>query len=205
MLQAGIKDAGPAVLNLMESRQAKPSVVTYGVIMQALCRADGQAELRSALSLLNELEARGVQTNSNLYTMLIQAFLRGIPTTPFKRGASGRHPYMDVALGLRARMAERKIPPSRILQHAVIHAALSQRTHDGMRVAIDTFEDLRRDRTGSSPGEADSWYVMLKGLVDLQEWDRARVVLDQMRHDGFKVRSKPLGRLVDIVNSRRRV
>lgn len=209
VLKAGHKDATARLIKIMEATGVRPTVTTYGALINHLAKGAELDQLRAAIELLDEMERRGLQTNEIIYTSIIQGFLRAIPNAPMGLGGGededDLHPYFRAALALRKRMEGRGMAINRIGRNAFLGGALALGTPRGVALALDVWAELKRPQAGETTGElkragrADSWYTILDGFARMGDWARARELLREMEQEGFEVRGKGLRRLVDTI------
>lgn len=214
LLGTGQRDATAKLVSIMETTGIRPSVTTYGAIINHLANSGKADQLKAAVELIDEMERKGLPTNEIIYTSVIQGFLRAIADTPLHSlGDNDQHPYFTAALTLKDRMERRGLAFNRIGFNAIIGAALSLQTEWGVQLALRTFHEmesrpgmfgkgdgkLQLESNGRSVTPADTWYVLLDGFSKMGDWSRARALVAQMERSGFKVKSKPLARMVDKV------
>ncbi|GJN93511.1 hypothetical protein Rhopal_006568-T1 [Rhodotorula paludigena] len=219
LLSAGMRDAVARTIAVMEQARVKPSVTTYGAIINHLARSGNSEQLSAAVQLLDEMESKRLATNEVIYTSLIQGFLRAIRTTPLSspvaaENEDGQHPYCLAALTLKQRMERRGIALNRIGYNAFIGAGLSLHSEWGTELAVRLYAELKRLRASGAPnldrnmpdGESntvsDTYYILLDGFVNMGDFARAEAVVREMRETGFVVRNRGLQRLVDRVMRR---
>lgn len=209
-------DAVAKLISIMENSGVKPTVTTYGAIINSLSISGVASQLRAAIELVDEMEQAGMKTNEIIYTSIIQGFLKGMRNVSVElEEGEVVHPYLKAALALRSRMDSRKIPMNRIGYNAIIDAALYINSPVGNQLALSTFKELQskistRNSAGldvGSDGEiggksvstADTFYILLNGFAQNNDWSNARGVLRMMDDSKFVVKSNNLKKLVDKV------
>ncbi|KAK4046617.1 hypothetical protein OIO90_006486 [Microbotryomycetes sp. JL221] len=219
LLAAGHKDAVTRVVQMMDASGIKPTPTTYGTIIHALASSGEADKLEASIKLVDEMETRGMASNEIIYTSLIQGFLRAASSSPRHGGSSGDrnqlHPYIEAAFQLKERMQERGLTFNRIAYNAIIDAALSLKTNDGVELAMALFREMQNHRKLWREGETDqqglivtpaqTWTVLLSGLANMGEWRLARQLVAEMETSGFKVHSRALERIVDKIQRGGRV
>lgn len=157
LLRTNQREASQKLIKIMEMTKVKPSVTTYGMIIGQLCSEGKEMDLIAAVELLDEMERSGLGSNEIVYTSIIQGFLKGMKTIPFRAGASrpspifnlaqmeasGLHPFFAAAMAIKKRMEARGLVLNRIGSNAIISSALALQTNAGVELAITTFDDLR--------------------------------------------------------------
>lgn len=214
LLSTGQRDATAKLIKIMEATGIRPSVTTYGAIINNLANSGKADQLKAAVELIDEMERKGLPTNEVIYTSVIQGFLRAISNTHLPSLGDDQHPYVTAALTLKDRMESRGIFFNRIGFNAIIGAALSLQTEWGVQLALRTFNEMNSrpgvfgkgadgkhqvDNHGKLVTPGDTWYVLLDGFSSMGDWSRARALVAQMDASGFKVKSKTLARMVDKV------
>ncbi|GAA6061741.1 hypothetical protein JCM10212_000474 [Sporobolomyces blumeae] len=158
LLAGGQQDATTKTIQIMESSRVKPTIATYGAIINSLASSAKPEHLGAAVQLLDEIETRKMETNEIIYTSIIQGFLRAISANPLPSTAStelddGQHPYLVAALTLKTRMERRGIPLNRVGYNAILSAALALKTDYGVELALKLFKEMKR-RPGLFAGRA---------------------------------------------------
>lgn len=207
LLTVDRKAATSKLLRIMETTNVRPSVTTYGTIIASLSRTAEPASLIAGVELLDEMERSGLATNEIIYTSLLQGFLRAIPANPIAADDDSVHPYYLAATTLQERMKKQGISMNRVGYNALIASALALQTPAGTKLALAKFDELQArhgkttdaDGTGKASTPADTWYILLEGFVNMDDFGKARAVLAAMDRSGFEARSKALRSMVDLV------
>lgn len=215
LLSTGQRDATAKLVQIMEATKIRPSVTTYGAIINHLASSGKPDQLAAAAELIDEMERKKLETNEVIYTSLIQGFLHAIGHTPVSTlDNHEQHPYFTAALTLKTRMERRGIAMNRIGYNAIIASALSLQTSWGIELALRTFREMQSrpgmfgksgdgtheiGKDGKSVTPSDTWYVLLDGFAKMGDWSRARALVQEMEQSGFDVRSKAMRKLVDRV------
>ncbi|GAA5864370.1 hypothetical protein JCM8547_005799 [Rhodosporidiobolus lusitaniae] len=180
LLSAGQKDATAKTIQIMEASNVKPTVTTYGALIDYLAKTGEAQYLTAAVQLLDELEAKRLPSNAIIYTSLIQGFLRAMDKSPSlarsnpnlsslvlpRLSASSTspnssspfsplltqtyHPYLDAALALKARLEARNLRLNRVGYNALLSASLDLQNDAGTQLALHLFQELNKRLASSS-------------------------------------------------------
>lgn len=209
LLSVKESDAVQKLISIMTSSGVTPSVTTYGSLIHALASSQTRNQLTAAVELLDEMERVGLRTNEVIYTSIIQGFLNALRTNPIELSPGEVHPFLSAALAIKKRMEGRGIAMNRIGYNAIIDSSLALRTPFGSQLALKTYQELKSkygmkhgpeaSGGGRSVSSADTFFVLLNGFAQMEDWSNARGVVREMEKMGFVAKSKNLIRLVDLV------
>jgi len=172
LLKVGRADAPEMVINIMRNQGVEASVATYSAIIQSQMEEQSVPHLRATMRLLDEMEKdREVAPNDITYTSILAGLYRGswLPADQvewYKQDIMARMKKMNVSL-------------KAVGYNILIKACL--REPKGLEGALAFYREMARNRV---PRGDDTWYIMLSGLLDREEWAVAREIVDEMFSSG---------------------
>ncbi|KAJ4486003.1 hypothetical protein J3R30DRAFT_3443317 [Lentinula aciculospora] len=184
LLKMGRQDASEVVLRLMDKQGIKPNTATYSALINHQMREQDEAHLSGALRLLSHMEADPtIAPNIITYTSILAGIHRGTPWLSQQKEE-------DFSRAILERMERRNVKLNTRTYNILIKACLNGRRLDH---ALSYYEDMKRTKM---PMFHETWYILLEGLIGMQEWDVAMEVIKEMS-GLYGVR--PLGPLQSLV------
>ena len=187
LLKAGRQDAEEITFDLVKKQNIAPGVGFYTAIIDSQMRLQDSRNLKTALNILKRMEQDPeVQMNAVPYTSILAGIYRTHWVEP--KVADECREYVL------SRMKERNIHPNRVTYHILIAACLENRESEGLQNVLTLYREMRKRRIAMSN---DTWYILLRGLIDRREWALANdMVIDLMRIKDVK----PVGATLGLVN-----
>ncbi|OJT10080.1 Pentatricopeptide repeat-containing protein, mitochondrial [Trametes pubescens] len=185
-------DADQIVLNFMKKHDVLPDTTALTAIIDHQLRECSPQNLKVAMDLMAKME-RGdfgdAVPNVITYTSVLTAMNRGnwLP----------RSVVEDYTKQILDTMQNRDLKPNRQTYNVLIKAALSGFEPEGLESAMKYYRDMLRLRVHMN---SDTWYLLLKGLMDRKRWDVAGEVVKDMRRLHASNLSSSLKKLVDIIS-----
>ena len=190
LLKVGREDATQMMVHLMEKQGVKPNVATYSAIIDQQMREQNEKNFHAALRLLQNMEQDPqTQPNEVTYTTILAGMYRGQWLDP--RVAEEHR--QDIV----QRMQSRDIRPNKLTYRILLKACLKYPEPEGLRSALFYYREMVKRRI---PMAHETWYILLHGLMDREEWGIANEMVWDMARSGFH----PAGALLDLVNTVRK-
>ncbi|EIW86826.1 hypothetical protein CONPUDRAFT_115555 [Coniophora puteana RWD-64-598 SS2] len=186
LMRVGRTDAVDLVMNIMKKQNVEPNVAIFSSIIDQQMRDPSEEGLKAALDLLQRMENNpNAQPNDVTYTSILAGLLRR-DTTDMK--------LTEQSMAyIRGRMKERNIQPNRVTYHILLQASFDNPSPRGLQNALGYYREMVSRKI---PMNYDTWYVLLKGLLDREDWIAADEVVDDLTKSIM-----PRGALLSIVES----
>jgi pentatricopeptide repeat protein len=186
LLKAGREDAEEITFAIMKKQKIPPSVGFYTAIIDHQVRLQDPKHLRSALDILKRME-RDPEIVMNVvpYTSILAGVYR-VHWNESHVAEECREYILD-------RMNRNKIRPNKVTYHILFQACLQNPEPEGLQNALSLYRDMRKRRVRMS---ADTWYVLLHGLVDRGQWALGNEMVDDLSRIGD---IKPVGATLALV------
>ncbi|KAK7468781.1 hypothetical protein VKT23_003282 [Stygiomarasmius scandens] len=197
LLKAGRQDGIDLVFRQMRRQGLEANVATYTAIIDRLLREQDETSLNGAIELLHRMETdSNGQPNAVTYTAIIAGIHRDswLPSSKAQE-------WTRQVLG---RMRKRNIKLSTPGYNILLDASLKNGQPEGVQYALSYYREMLRQKI---PMNYHTWYVVLSGLVQRQEWDLAREVVNDMSMTGMQPMGSVLelaGKIYKQTNSRKR-
>ncbi|KAF7320083.1 Pentatricopeptide repeat-containing protein, mitochondrial [Mycena kentingensis (nom. inval.)] len=186
LLKAGRTDAADMVLNIMRRQGVTANVATYTSIISAQMKQQTLENLQAAMRMLDEMEkSADALPNSVTYTSIIAGLYRGKDWL----SAEQRTYFKDDILG---RVKKQKVKFHVGGYNTIIKASLESGDATGLQDGLYFYHDMARN--GVTPTD-NTWFVLLHGLREREEWQLALEVTGEIRDSGITP-SDELARLV---------
>ncbi|KAJ6519709.1 hypothetical protein C8R45DRAFT_952448 [Mycena sanguinolenta] len=186
LLRAGRADAPEMVINIMRNQGVEASVVTYSAIIQSQMEEQSILHLKSTMRLLDEMEKDPrVAPNEITYTSILAGLYRGSWLSDEQLAWYKRD--------IRARMKKNNVNFKASGYNILIKACL--RESRGLEDALEFYREMALKKV---PRNDDTWYIMLSGLLNREEWEVARAIVDEMLASG----AQPAQRVLRLLNPR---
>ncbi|KAF7347930.1 Pentatricopeptide repeat-containing protein, mitochondrial [Mycena venus] len=188
LLRVGRTDAPEMVINIMRKQGVEASVATYTAIIQSQMEEQTIQHLQATMRLLDEMEKdRDVAPNEVTYTSVLAGLYRGSWLSPEQ--------IQWYKQDITARMRKRNVNLKAGGYNILIRACL--RDPNGLEDGLAFYREMVRNKV---PRGDDTWYVMLSGLLDREEWEVARTIVDEMFSSGSQPGPRVL-RLADKIRN----
>ncbi|KAJ7275157.1 hypothetical protein B0H12DRAFT_1085994 [Mycena haematopus] len=172
LLKVGRADAPKMVMNIMRKQGVEASVATYSAIIQSQMEERSILHLESTMRLLDEMEKDPrVAPNEITYTSILAGLYRGSWLSEEQIAWYKRD--------IRARMKKKNVSFKTSGYNILIRASLKKR--GGLEDALEFYREMALNKV---PRNDDTWYIMLSGLLNHEEWEVARVIVDEMLASG---------------------
>ncbi|KZT75137.1 hypothetical protein DAEQUDRAFT_807380 [Daedalea quercina L-15889] len=181
-------DAPQIMLNLMQRHGVQPNTATMTSIIDQQMKTQTEAGFHSALDLLNRMERgdiEGAEPNEVTYTAVLTAIHRN--TWLLSRSVVNEYRQM-----VWNQMEARGIKPMRTTYNSLIHACFDNPDPEGVQQALHYYRDMTKRGVFMSN---DTWYILLRGLMQRKEWSLANELVEEMREQDFV----PPGALADLI------
>jgi pentatricopeptide repeat protein len=193
LLKSGREDAPELVISQMRKQGIEPNVQTYSAIIDQQVREGDERSIKAALRMLDRMEQEPhTRPNQVTYTTILAAIHRG--------GWSDRNAAEDCRRHLIAQMTARGSQFDRTTYNILLVACLQNREPDGLQYALKYYTEMVER---NMPISNETWYIILHGLVEREEWDIADEMVVEMAKGDVEPRGA-LKRLVQMVRSRTR-
>lgn len=190
-LRSGKRDqAIERVGTVMAQMGIKPNEVTYSALIDSVARDGGEENVNAAFDLLHAMEKARLTPNEVTFTGLLAALQRDTSLSP-------EYVARKRAEILR-RMDKAGIQANRITFNVLIKACLERPGIEGISAAVEKYQEMVEQ--GVHPTQ-DTWFMLIKGAADREEFDQARTLINMMQETGF-VSQGALARLIDKVVER---
>ncbi|KAI9060600.1 hypothetical protein FKP32DRAFT_1655989 [Trametes sanguinea] len=170
-------DAGQLVINFMKKQGVVPDTTALTAIIDHQLQEQTPQSFKVAMDLLSRME-RGefedARPNAITYTAVLTAINRG--------DWLERSVVEEYSKRMWETMQSRDIQPNRVTYNVLLKASLENQEPEGLENAMRYYRDMVRNRVHIG---SDTWYILLKGLMDRKEWGIAKEVMEDMR--GFKM------------------
>ena len=170
-------DAPQVMLNLMERHGVQPNTATMTSIIDQQMRAQTEPAFRTALDLLSRMERgdiEGAEPNEITYTAMLTAIHR---STRLERSVVDEYRGM-----IWERMKDRGIKPMRTTYNILIKSCFDNPDSEGVQRAMRYYQDMTKRGLFIA---SDTWYVLLRGLLQRKELGLANEVVEDMREQDF--------------------
>ncbi|KAF7339561.1 Pentatricopeptide repeat-containing protein, mitochondrial [Mycena sanguinolenta] len=172
LLKVGRADAPEMVINIMRNQGVEASVVTYSAIIQSQMEEQSILHLKSTMRLLDEMEKDPrVAPNEITYTSILAGLYRGSWLTDEQLAWYKRD--------IRARMKKNNVSFKASGYNILIKACLKEPR--GLEDALEFYREMALNKV---PRNDDTWYIMFSGLLNREEWEVARAIVDEMLASG---------------------
>ncbi|KAI0715304.1 hypothetical protein C8Q76DRAFT_452005 [Earliella scabrosa] len=175
-------DADRMMIAFMKRNGVSPDTTSLTAIIDNQLRENTPESFDVAMNLLSKMERNeyeDAEPNAVTYTAVLTALHRGKwPSRTMVEEQSRR---------LWERMRQRGITPSRATYNAMIKSSLQNPELVGLENAMAYYRDMLKARVHIGN---DTWYILLRGLMDKEEWEMA----DEVAKDMTKLTSNALPR-----------
>ncbi|KAJ8482910.1 hypothetical protein ONZ51_g5033 [Trametes cubensis] len=189
-------DADKIVVNFMKKQGVEPDTTALTAIIDNQLQERTPQGFKVAMDLLSKME-RGdygdATPNAITYTSVLTAINRG--------DWLGKQIVEEYSQRLWETMRKRGIQPTRTTYNVLLRASLENKEPEGLENALRYYRDMINSRVHMG---TDTWYIMLKGLVDKRRWEEAKVVVEDMRKYKVNKISSSLRTLMDRVSRQNR-
>ncbi|KAJ7038315.1 hypothetical protein C8F04DRAFT_1090231 [Mycena alexandri] len=173
LLKVGRGDAPEMVINIMRQQGVNPSVATYSDIIAFQMREQTVPHLQAAISLLDEMEKDpNVSPNVITYTSILGGLYRGSWLTAEQIKLRG--------------------------YNILIKACLTSEASIGVEEALGFYRQMIH---ANVPRKDDTWYILLAGLIEREEWRVAHEIVQDMAAIEFQP-NRSVVRLVHKIRQR---
>ncbi|KAH9846807.1 hypothetical protein C2E23DRAFT_851087 [Lenzites betulinus] len=166
-------DADRIVMNFMEKQGVAPDTTALTAIIDHQLQERTPEAFKVAMDLVSKMEHGKfgeAQPNAITYTSIVTAINHGKWLEQQVVDECNRRIW--------DRMQSRGIQPSRTTYNVLLRTSLANREPEGLEYAMKYYREMLRQRVYLS---SDTWYILLKGLVDRRRWDVAEEVVKDMR------------------------
>ncbi|KAF8140362.1 hypothetical protein EV363DRAFT_1393272 [Boletus edulis] len=170
LLKVGRTDATDAILSLMRKQDIKPNVAFFTSIINHQMEEGTEQGLRATMDLLQKMEENPeVQPNEVTYTGILTSL--------------HRHDWRDLTLAQQCRqhvlegMKRRGVQLNRAAYHVLIKACLDNLAQEGTEDALEYYRKMAQKRISIG---ADTWYILLRGLIAREAWTAADGVVEEI-------------------------
>lgn len=190
----------------------KPDVVTFTTLVQGFLKA-GQPD--DAAKVIKAMLARGVQPNERLYSMLIADLShrgnRGMLSAAEDILADMKRSKVPVSVvtwtglisgyfrggwyneGFQAiqRMRQQGARPNRVAYNMILRTLADAPNSNARGFSrLSTLDILKMMKADGAKPDADTWYIILDGLVRAKKWDEGKMAVREMEAAKFDHRGK---------------
>lgn len=170
LLKAGREDAPDIIFKLMQKQGIEPNVATYTAIIDHQMRGQDEQNVRAAMLMLQRMELNPlIHPNEVTYTSILTGLHRN-QQLPVEK-------VQEWIKDITGRMKERGIKFGLPTYHILMKACLSNPQPDGLQAAMGYYHELRRRKHEMQNG---TWYILLAGLLQREEWSIAHEVVTDM-------------------------
>lgn len=170
LLKVGRTDATEAIFSLMRKQNIDPNVAFFTSIINHQMEEGTEQGLRAAMDLLQKMEENPeVQPNDVTYTGILTSL--------------HRHDWSDITLAQQCKhrilegMKKRDMQLNRAGYHVLIKACLENPAPEGVEGALGYYRKMVQGRISIG---ADTWYILLRGLIAREAWTDADGVVEEM-------------------------
>ncbi|KAI0673435.1 hypothetical protein C8Q78DRAFT_1076447 [Trametes maxima] len=166
-------DAGQIVINFMTKQGVVPDTTSLTSVINHQLRECTPRSFKIAMDLLSSMEHGefgDAQPSSITYTSILTAINRG--------GWLGRQIVEETNKRIWDTMQSKDLRPNRTTYNVLLQAALQGHEPEGLENAMKYYRDMLRRRVHVG---TDTWYILLKGLMDRKQWEVAGEVVRDMR------------------------
>ncbi|KAI0639704.1 hypothetical protein C8Q77DRAFT_82116 [Trametes polyzona] len=185
-------DADQIVVNFMKKQGVVPDTTSLTAIIDHQLRERTPHNFKVAMDLITKME-RGdfgdAQPNAITYTSVLTAINRDRWLEPSVVDEYNKQIW--------EKMKSRHLQPNRATYNVLLKASLEGREPEGLENALRYYRDMVGQRVHVG---TDTWYILLKGLLDRKRWDIAGEVVKDMRQHGVTNLSRSLRTLVEKVS-----
>ncbi|KAF7799247.1 hypothetical protein EIP86_010479 [Pleurotus ostreatoroseus] len=171
------QDATRVVLDMMKKHGIQPNTAMYTTIITSLMRQNTEVAFRSALDLLNVMEASdsdNMQPNIVTYTAILAAIHRRSWLDPLTVEETTRL--------ITEKMTKRNFLYSRVTYNILIKACLDNPSPSGLTDALRYYREMVARKVYI---DADTWYILLNGLLRKREFGMANEFVDEILNRGY--------------------
>ncbi|THV07669.1 hypothetical protein K435DRAFT_643047 [Dendrothele bispora CBS 962.96] len=187
LLKAGRHDGVDLVFRQMQRQGIEANVATYTAIIDRLLREQNETSVKGAIELLHRMEGdSNAQPNTVTYTAVIAGIHRG-RWLPY-------HKAQEWTRQVETRIRKRNMKLTTPAYNILLDASLRSGAPEGVQQGLSYYREMLRRKI---PMNFNTWYIVLSGLVERQEWDLANEVANDMSMMGFQ----PMGTLSDLVKT----
>lgn len=172
------QDAIQIVLDMMKKHGIEPNVTMYTTIITNLMRQHTEATFRAALNLLYSMEAsesKDMQPNVVTYTSILAAIHRKSWLDPLV--------VEETTQNIAEKMVNRDLLNSRVTYNILIRACLDNPAPEGLTNAFRYYRDMASRRVYI---DADTWHILLSGLLSRKEYAMANELVDEILRSGYR-------------------
>ncbi|KAF8634501.1 hypothetical protein AX15_000937 [Amanita polypyramis BW_CC] len=186
LLKAGREDAPDIMIKLMKKQDIEPNVATYSAIIDHQMRGQEEQNVRAALLMLQRMELDPqIHPNAVTYTSILAGLYRNHELP--------REKVDEWIKDIVRRMKQRGIVFGLPTYHILIKACLLNPQPEGLQVAMGYYNEMKKKRI---PLVHATWYILLAGLLQREEW----AVAEEVVKDMFKTGRQPAGSLLELVS-----
>ncbi|KAF8640748.1 hypothetical protein AX17_000399 [Amanita inopinata Kibby_2008] len=186
LLKAGRDDAATVILKLMRKQGIEPNVATYSAVIDYQIREGDERNIRAALLMLQqmELDPRNYP-NEVTYTSVLAGIYRDHRLPPEK--------VEEWREDIVRRMKRRGIKFGLPAYHILLKACLKNPQSGGLQNAMEYYHEMKKRRIRLAQS---TWYILLAGLLQREEW----TVADEVVKDMYKAGVQPSGSVLELVS-----
>jgi pentatricopeptide repeat protein len=208
-LQDGKSDEATQLLKQMVASGIQPTERIYASLIHDQVKDTDTPELKSALDLLATMEANQLHPNEYIYSDLVRALSSFPRYQEYSDLFRTQNPqfshwpdHVARALWLFERARKRAVHINSVSFNSLLQSLFLLDTQESTQEALHLFDQMRQHRHGSKRGPPpDTWYVVLQALVQLDQIEPARQLVQEMQRSGFRTYTGSLQRLVDRIQS----
>jgi pentatricopeptide repeat protein len=189
------KSAVTIVSDLMKKNGLEMNVALYTTIIEDLIKENTDTGLRGALDMLRVMESEptdGCRPNEITYTAILRSLHR-------RRNWQDPRVAEDYVRMIEHKMQKQGFMNNKVTYNILIKACLETRGSDGIKNALRYYREMAR----RMPIKHDTWYILLKGLSEAEEWEVADAVIEDIIDSGHTP-SGSLNSLIQVVRTRQR-
>ncbi|OBZ78796.1 hypothetical protein A0H81_00854 [Grifola frondosa] len=171
-------DAAQIMINFMKMQGVKPNTATLSTIIDYQMKQQTEQNFKMALELLTRMEQNefeDAQPNEVTYTSILMGIHRGNWLDPKVAEEYGQL--------LWEKMRSRNIQPKRTTYNILIKACLENPESEGVQAALRYYNDMVKRRVFIAN---DTWYIIIRGLMDRKEWALAHEIVVDLRRSGLE-------------------
>lgn len=171
-------DAIQIVLDMMKKHNIEPNVAMYTTIITNLMRQRTEPTFRAALNLLYSMEAsenKDMQPNTLTYTSILSEIHRRSWLDPLV--------VEETTQNIAEKMINRDLLNSRVTYNILIRACLENPAPEGLTNAFRYYREMASRRVYI---DADTWHILLSGLIRRKEYAMANEFLDEILRSGYR-------------------
>lgn len=187
------EEAVQRTLSMMDRQGVEPNVVTYSSIITHLLSERTESAFLAAMDMLKWMESsdRELAPTIITYTSILKSVYEW--TSLAAPVAKECREY------ILQQMRRRKVEFTTVTYGILVKACLANGTANGLRDGLRYFREMQ---TRNLPISAGTWYVVLDGLAQRQEWGLATAMADELVAQGVFAEKAWLNRLVHNIRKR---